>query len=354
MRSRLAALAAVPALAVALAGCQLSLQGLPPPPGGELGGPTFHITAVFADVLNLPQHAKVKLDGATVGQVTTITAKDFRAYVGIDILRTAQLPPGTTAEIAFTTPLGEDYISLHRPASTTAGSMLGEGATLPPTSTSSAATIEDTLAALSLVLNGGGLDQLRTIVVEVNKALDGRGATVRDLVSRLGSLASALNARSGDIDRALAAMASLSTTLDQQGAVITSSLDSLAPALQVLAGETRDLSSLLVHLGKLSDAGTQVLDQSKSALLSDVRELAPILDALLSVKGQLGPALDDLARFESSASRAVPGDYLNLMVTLTAQFAGGGSSQAAAAHADAASQPGGDSGAATLLRGVLP
>lgn len=350
--SRVAALVTLAACSLGVAGCTFSLQG-GPAPGGGLSGPTYNVTAVFGDVLNLPQRAQVKLDGVTVGQVTAVSARGFRAYVKMDIQRSIQLPPGTTAEVRFTTPLGENYVALQRPVKPGPGAALRDGGVLPESSTTSAATIEDTFAALSLVLNGGGLEQLRTIVGELNKALDGRGPVVKDLINQVSSLVSALNSRTDEIDRALAALASLTTELDQQGGVVATGLEKLAPAIQVLAGENADLRDLLTHLARLSDASTQVIARSRDALLADLNELAPIVDALVSIRGQLGPTLDDLQKFEALAGKATAGDYLHLYVTAIAQFCATGSTSGSSGCRDpgTAFAASGSSAATQLLQG---
>ncbi|HEX3606933.1 MAG TPA: MCE family protein [Candidatus Dormibacteraeota bacterium] len=309
------------ACALGLAGCQFNLQGLPSPGGGPPGD-SHRLTAVFADVLNLPQRAQVKLDGVVVGQVTTIRLDHDRGVVEMAVDRKIRLPGGTTAEIRFTTPLGEDYISLTRPA-TPAGPDLGDGSTLGEPQTSSAPTIEDTFALLSAVLNGGGLDQLRTIIVELNKAFGGHEGPARDLLDQLGRLVGALNARSGDIDHALDALNTLSAELNGQSSVIAQGLDSIAPALQVLASQASDFDQLLTHLGRLGSVGSRVLDESRDAFLADLRELGPVVDALVGIRGQIGSTLDALAAFGPAAVGVVPGDHLQLNLTLNAQLGAG-------------------------------
>ena len=61
------------------AGCSSAgLADLPlPAPGLGAGG--YRLTAVFANALNLPERAKVKLAGADIGEVESMAAKDFRA-----------------------------------------------------------------------------------------------------------------------------------------------------------------------------------------------------------------------------------------------------------------------------------
>ena len=50
---------------------------------------------------------------------------------------------------------------------------LASGDTIPITRTGSAPEAEEVLGALSLLLNGGGLQQIKVITTELNKALDG-------------------------------------------------------------------------------------------------------------------------------------------------------------------------------------
>jgi phospholipid/cholesterol/gamma-HCH transport system substrate-binding protein len=352
-RLRTAAIAGLCALG--LAGCQFNLQGLPSPGGGPPGD-SYKLTAVFADVLNLPQRAQVKLDGVVVGQVTTIRLDNYRGVVDMAIARNIQLPAGTTAEIRFTTPLGEDYISLHRPAQAS-GPNLGDGSTLGETQTSSAPTIEDTFALLSAVLNGGGLDQLRTIIVELNKAIGGHEPQYRDLLDQLGRLVGALNARTGDIDHALTALNTLSAELNGQSSVIAQGLDNIAPALQVLASEAGDFDALLIHLGRLGAVGSRVIDESRDAFIADVRELGPVVDALVGIRDRLGGTLDALAAFGPAAVAAAPGDYLQISGVVNAVLSGSGGSSGSPPPPLplplAGPRPGGDA-ARTLLGSALP
>jgi phospholipid/cholesterol/gamma-HCH transport system substrate-binding protein len=338
--------------ALGLAGCQFNLQGLPSPGGGPPGD-SYRLTAVFGDVLNLPQRAQVKLDGVVVGQVTTIRLDHDRGVVDMAIARNIHLPGGTTAEIRFTTPLGEDYISLHRPAQGS-GPELNDGSTLGETQTASAPTIEDTFALLSAVLNGGWLYQLRTIIVELNKAIGGHEPQARDLLDQLGRLVGALNARSGDIDHALTALDGLSAQLNAQSSVIAQGLDSIAPALQVLASEAGQFDALLTHLGRLGAVGSRVIDESRDAFIADVRELGPVVDALVGIRDRLGSTLDALAAFGPAAAAAAPGDYLQINATINAQFGGSGGSSGSPLPLPLSAPASGGDAARTLLGSALP
>ena len=73
--------------------------------------------------------------------------------------------------------------------------------------------MEEVLGALSLVLNGGGLQQIQTITREVNKALTGRESNTRDLLNQMKTFATGLNAQKSDIITALEKVDHLAKTI---------------------------------------------------------------------------------------------------------------------------------------------
>lgn len=312
-----------------LSGCRYSLQGAPAP--GGVAGPTYHLTATFDDVLNLPEHALVKVDGVTAGEVTSIRARGYRAVIGMDIKRSVRLAQGTTAQVRFTTPLGDVYIRLDRPVRVPPGTpLLRDGGHIPVANTSTAPSVEDTLAALSAVLNGGGIDQLRTIVDQAVVALKGNEPQARSLVTRLATYATSLNASSGAIDRVLTNLASLSTSLSTNDAVVSQALAGFAPAFQVLSANTGELTTLLQHVASLGAVAQDVVGRSRDALLADLHDLVPVVDTLVSVRDQVAPLLDHLTALAQAAPGAIPGDYANLDLHVVATLSSASGSPAAA------------------------
>jgi phospholipid/cholesterol/gamma-HCH transport system substrate-binding protein len=306
------------AVAAAVTACSPpSLNVLPAP--APVSGATYRLDAVFKDALNLTVGAKVKQNGVVVGDVTSIGTHDYMAQVHMRISRSISLPVGTTAQIRFTSPLGEDYVALTAPQHPGAG-VLAAGATLAIADTSSAPSIEDTFSALSLLLNGGGLNQLGTIVAEVNTALHGRTGAVRDTINRLAQLVGSLDAHKNDIDRVLTALGKLSGELQVQRATIADALTTFPPAIQILAAQVAKLDALVAKIGQLGEHTKGVLDRGQSALLNDLDELRPSLDALVKVQGSFPSTMQSLIRFGQLIDRAAPGDYLNAVATINVLF----------------------------------
>jgi phospholipid/cholesterol/gamma-HCH transport system substrate-binding protein len=303
VRKLLIVLAAV----TALTGCGPTAADLPLP-GSSLRGPHYQIRAEFDDALNLAVGAPVKVNGVTVGRVRSVKAHDFTAAVTLDVRSSTHLHDGARASLRSTTPLGELFIQL---TDGQASTPIRPGSILEAADTSAAPTIEDTMTAASLLINGGGLGQLQTIVREADAALDGHEKSTREVLARLASTARSFNASSDDIDAALDAIAKVSTVLNQRQSTINAALTDIAPAAKILRTNTDELAGLLRSIDGLGATTTRVVAETRDDLLTTLRELSPVLDQFVALTPEFGPGLHDLVSFANLIDRGVPGDYLN-------------------------------------------
>ncbi len=318
MNGRRWAPALLMALAVCLSGCGfhgLSLQSLPKL--GGVKGATYPIYATFANVLNLPVEGQVRVGPQVVGEVTNISAVDYQASVTMRIEKNVTLLQGTTAQVRFDNPLGDEYVLLTAPADTQSP-RLRSGATIPESDTSTAPSVEDTLGALSLVLNGGGINQLQTIIHELNNTFDGNQPQIRSFLGTVNAAVSSLADGRTALDAFLASAGNLTRELNGTGGAgaktIGNGIASIAPAIGVLTSENSSLDRLLGSLSNLGAVGTQIAQQSGQNGVDDVRALLPVVDQLNDVSQQLAPVLSDVSRFEAEAPKVAPGDYLQVGV----------------------------------------
>ena len=307
-----AAIAVVLATAT-LAGCSLGLESLPAPSGTS--GKTYHVTAVFADVQNLTLGAKVKLGGVVVGEVTSIKTADYRALVRMNLEQKFPLGRGTRFQIRFTTPLGEDFVSIVARGSLARG-RLTDGSKVPVADTETAPGIEDTFAAVSTLLNGGGLDKLQVIARELDNAFKGRTGNARDALVKLDTVIANLDTHKIDIDRALDGLGRLAATLNRSTDVVAQALDLFPDTLTVLAQDTARIKGLLTRVSDLGTTIQGMLARSQAALLADFDNLRPTLDSLRAREGELIPTFNSLIQLGKSVRRAAPGDYLNISGTI--------------------------------------
>jgi phospholipid/cholesterol/gamma-HCH transport system substrate-binding protein len=329
---RSAGVALVLAGTIVMSSCA-SLQSLPKVSG--LDAPTYPVYAVFANVLNLPDQAQVRVGAQVVGQVGSISTKDYQADLTLDIKKSVRLPVGTIAQVRFDDPLGDEYILLQPPSTpstpsgpsaTTADSsrFLAPGAHIPDSSTSTAPSVEDTFGALSLVLNGGGINQLQTIIGQLNDTFNGNQTPIHSFLTTIDDGVSSLAGGRAAIDGALASISNLSGKLNGGAPTIANGIDALAPAVGVLASENRQISGLLTQLSTLGAVGTRIAQESGQNAVNDAHDLLPVVQQLNSVSAQLAPDLKAVASFEAETPKIAPGDYLQVNAIVNVLLPPGG------------------------------
>ena len=288
------------------------------PGGAGTGDDSYTVTAEFADVLDLVPQSSVKVNQVTVGTVEDIQVTGWTATVRLRLPGNVVLPDNATAELKQTSLLGEKYVALAAPTDVPPQGRLGQGDRIPLTRTSRNPEVEEVLGAMSLLLNGGGVAQLKTIEVELNNALRGRTGDVKDLVTQLNTFVGGLDAQKGEIVRAIDSIDRLSSTLAKNQAKIAAALDELPKGLKILADQRRQLTAMLTALRDLGEVGTRVIRGSRADLEANLRAISPILR-------ELNKAGDDLPKsyqllltypFPNNAQNTIKGDFTNLWATL--------------------------------------
>lgn len=270
------------AATLTISGCAVGLDRLPLPAPGP-GDGTYSLTVTFANALNLPTKAKVKLDGADIGQVESMAARDYTAVVRLRIRDDVRLPAGTGAELRSATPMGDVFVAMKPPADPPpGGAVLADGAAIPIESTSAAATIEEVLSRASLLVGGGAIENLTQVVTALGEYTDGRGDRLAALLTRTRELLGTLAGRSGRIHTVLADTAALSATVAAQQPVIGDAVAAAGPALAVVAdniGGMLDLvdrvNAIAVQLARFpSIQGT-----NNGSMIADIDALAAGMNA---------------------------------------------------------------------------
>src|SRR5699024_6270293 len=181
------------------------MYSVPLPGGADLGPNSYTVTAKFDNVLNLVPQAAVKVNSVTAGNVTGIRlSKDTSsAIVTMRINGDVELPANATAQLRQESLLGAKFVALAAPEGSKPTGNLSSGARIPQARTGRTAEVEEVFGALSLLLSGGGVEQIHTIAKELNNALSGNEPEIRALLARADRLATELDAQKGDIVRAI-------------------------------------------------------------------------------------------------------------------------------------------------------
>ena len=318
MRGRFVAL--LGATAMLLSGCGVlsgGLRGVDLPGGADLGDDPYTVTIQFADVADLVPQSLVKVADVSVGSVSDIRVDPttWNALVTVKVNRAVTLPGNSRATVRATSLLGEKFVELAPPTQGATGT-LRDGATIPIAATGRAAEVEEVLGALSMLLNGGGVGQIKTISTELNKALSGNEPEIRSLLTNLDTLVGTLDAHKSEITRALDSINRLSATLVERRGQITDALQQLGPGIKELSDQREQLVDMLKALDRLSGVATDVVDRSRDDLVADLRALQPTLAELAESGQNLPNSLEMLGTFPftDAAVPAFAGDYANLYV----------------------------------------
>ncbi|MFA1550681.1 MCE family protein [Actinomadura chokoriensis] len=314
--------AALAAGVVLTAGCSVQLEDVPLPGGADLGDHPYTVRVQFEDVLNLVPQAAVRVNDVPVGRVKEVSLPKgaWQAEVTLVVNGDVHLPANATANLEQSSLLGEKYVKLAAPPTAPSPQRLTDGAVIPASRTTRNADTEEVFGALSLLLSGGGLPQIRTINRELNQALNGREDKVRSALRNLNTFTSTLNRNRQSIVNALDGLNRLSSTVRARNGQVATVLDDLSPGLKVLEEQRGRLVEMLRGLERLSDVAVKTINASKDDTAANLRSLAVILRKLADSGRDLPKSLEILLTypFTDEALKAIKGDYLNGYVTVIA------------------------------------
>ncbi|MFI0236417.1 MCE family protein [Streptomyces sp. NPDC016845] len=298
------------------------VEDLPLPGGADLGAHPYSITADMKDVLSLVPQSAVKVNDVAVGRVTDIElagGSAWSARVTMKLNGDVRLPAGTSARLEQSSLLGEKYVQLVAPEDGTG--TLAAGDRIPISRTGRNSEVEEVFGALSLLLNGGGVNQLKTITTELNSALGGRESEVRSTLRRVNTLVTDLDDHRGDITAALDGVNRLSATLAHRKEDVGTVLTDLSPGLKTLEKQRGSLMTMLRSLDRLQGVAVETIDTGKADMIADLKAIAPTVKALADSGKDLPDSLQVLLTypFTDEVLRGVKGDYLNTYLDLTAE-----------------------------------
>jgi phospholipid/cholesterol/gamma-HCH transport system substrate-binding protein len=320
-RGRRVGMALLAVLAVAaLSGCGVlhSFRGANsfPLPGTKGGGPgSYTVQAQMPDVQNLKQNSRVRVNDVTVGNVTTIELQGWHALVTMRLGANIDLPANATATLGQTSLLGSVHIELAPPNDVPPEGKLKDGSLISLPSTGAYPSTEQTLAALSLLLNGGGVNQLQDITTALSTAFTGREQDLKSLITRLDEFVGYLNDQKDDIIAAIDSLNNLAGQFADQKPVIDKALKTLPKALTVLKDERENLADALGEFSKFGALATDAVNKIKHDLAKELTDLGPVLQSLADTGPALNRSLDFFLTFpfpRPTLSKWLRGDHANL------------------------------------------
>jgi virulence factor Mce-like protein len=274
---------------------------------------TYHVE--IANVATLESNSPVMINNVIVGSVGPMRVAGWHADVEVSLRPDAVVPANAVARIGQTSLLGSMHLELNPPEGQSAEGRLHPGATLPLSRNSTYPTTEQTLSALSTVVNAGGLGHAGDIIHAAAVALCGHESEFRDLLTRINDFVGVIDEQREQIVASITAINQLAARLAADRPAITAALHDIPPALDVLIAERPRLVTALDKLRVLSDTTTTLVHDSKDDLVKNLQNAAPTIAALADVGTDLDQVLAYVPTFpftQNFLDRALRGDYFNV------------------------------------------
>jgi phospholipid/cholesterol/gamma-HCH transport system substrate-binding protein len=305
----------------ALTACNLDPRTATLPGGVATGDDGYTVTATFASADNLVPNSEVQYQNVRIGTVTSISLNHatWQATVKLRLLKSTDLPADAEASVGQKSLLGAELVQITTPTRSLTSARLSDDPVIPLSRTGEYPETEDVLSAVSLLLNDGGLAQIKTITSEVNKALSGRTGTARDLLVQLSRFIGSLNEQKQQLIQATEALNRLAGELADNRDTVANALTHITPAVTTLNKQRPQLTTALAAMSHLGVVATQVIAASRNGLETNLALLRPTLTKLAEAGSNIPESLPLFVSFPfpiTTLFKAVKGDYMNLFETL--------------------------------------
>jgi phospholipid/cholesterol/gamma-HCH transport system substrate-binding protein len=280
-----------------------------------VGSGNITIQAQMPEVHNLKENARVQFNDVLIGNVAKVERQGWHALVTMTIEPNADLPANATATIGQTSLLGTLHVELAPPPGVAPKGKLHDGSVIPLASSSAYPSTEQTLAALSLVLNGGGLGQLQDITQSLSTAFTGREKDLKSLIGQLDKFTAYLDDQKDDIVAALDSLNNLVGQVADQKPVLDKALKSIPDAITVLKDQRSKIADAFGGIDDIGGVGADILEPTKENLIKELGDLGPVEKSLADSGLALTRGLDYLTVplfSKPPLAKWIRGDYGNL------------------------------------------
>lgn len=312
---------AVPIVATAAllasAGCSdwRGVNSLPLPGTEGSGSGAFEIQAQMPDVTNLQENSRVRVADVTIGTVTRIERQGWHALVSMRLNGGVDVPENSTVKLGLTSLLGTLHIELAPPEDGQPQGRLHQGSVIPLANAGSFPSVEQTLSAVSMVLNGGGIGDVQDITEALSTAFHGRAHDLRSLIEQLDTFTAYVKDQTPDIIAASESLNRVVSRLSESQPVLDRAIDTIPEALAVVNGQRENLVLAADKLSKFAALATDAVNRSKESVVQELQALGPTLESLANA----GPAMTRALSFiftvpfpSDTVEKWQRGDYANL------------------------------------------
>ena len=254
--------------------------------------------------LQLNEYGDVRVRGALVGRIGSISQRDGRAVIelALDPDSARGISSASQVRILPTTLFGQKYVELVPPSADRAGRALRDGDLLVEARGAAAVEIGALLDRLEPVLSAVRPQDLMLTLDAVATGLDGRGEKLGRIAVDTRALLAGFDASLPLLVRDLRLLARVSTQYAAIAPTLLEALDDLSVTSATVTGRKAAIATLLAEVTRFSGIGQAFLERNTPALASVVRDARPVASLLSRYSPEFGCLLAGLRIAERAAA----------------------------------------------------
>ena len=270
------------------------------------------VLATFDDVADLTTNASVRLADVPIGTVADIELdSELQAMVTMEIDPEVALPGRLRARLRKTSVLGERFIDLvpvGEGGEWISGNEVEDTEVVPE--------LEEVIQTSTDLLIAVSTDTLAGAIRSGAEGLDGRGATLGQIIDDLNAVSTTYNANSADLVRLLEGLDQFLDTVGPQAEMHGRALEEIQQFTRVLAEEDDNLVDTLVNLQDLVETGTDIMVTHQQRIDDFVFRLDGITEELTreSTLTALDRLFVNLAQHNFSTIRGVNNEHAQVVL----------------------------------------
>lgn len=269
------------------------------------------LSATFTDVQSLVVGHSVQVSDVRIGTVTDVALEGYQAKVTMSLEGVKQLPVGTTATVAKTSILGENYILLTppdgKPLST--GPFMANGASI--TETSVEPDIEQVTAQAGPLIEALGAQDINSILDAASTAFAGKGDDVNKLIKQTAEVTDSYAAARKDIAATIDGLAELGDALAKGSKELDKLPGTLAAATKRVNHGRKHIKEAIIALTDLAkEANLTIYPRHAARLRTLMREIDAIATSMLRGKEDLKKIIARIQAFIDAPPITVNGQVL--------------------------------------------
>ena len=258
------------------------------------------------------RYASVRLADVPIGTVADIELdSELQAMVTMEIDPEVALPGRLRARLRKTSVLGERFIDLvpvGEGGEWISGNEVEDTEVVPE--------LEEVIQTSTDLLIAVSTDTLAGAIRSGAEGLDGRGATLGQIIDDLNAVSTTYNANSADLVRLLEGLDQFLDTVGPQAEMHGRALEEIQQFTRVLAEEDDNLVDTLVNLQDLAETGTDIMVTHQQRIDDFVFRLDGITEELTreSTLTALDRLFVNLAQHNFSTIRGVNNEHAQVVL----------------------------------------